>query len=476
MPDSALQGVSSEVVAHIRALEDLVARLAAALHQNGIVVKELQKQVREGKRQAAPFRRQKKKRKKDRKRPGRKGGHPQARRDEPKHVDETDEARHADRCSCGGCLETVDVYEQIQEDVEPQVTIRKLRIYVGQCTRCRKTQQGRSPYQTSTARGHAERQIGPTALALAADLHFGQGVPYDKVREHLAHLGIKVATSTVVRAMDRIAGRLKATFQELMRTVLSQDVIHIDETGWYVDGEPHWLWVITGAEATIYFVRRTRSSDEVADFLKDFAGIFVSDGAKAYDKLAKTLLRALCLLHLRRNVRSLEQEQTKGAVRFPRRVIAWLDDVIELVGRREAMGADTYQRAATELEEAFATLLQCRVVNAANAKLLKRLETWQDAVLRCLRDVRVPATNNHAERQVRPAVPIRKRSGGNRSARGARTFERLTSILVSCRQKGVDTVRWLIALLRQKSPRAPRTICSTAPIALLPPAPVRAAA
>jgi transposase len=351
-------------------------------------------------------------------------------------------------------VKTVDIYEQTQEDVEPRKVVRRIRIYVGECERCGKKVEGRSPFQISTARGHADHHVGPTALALAADLHFGQGVPYDKVREHLEHLGIKVATSTLVRAMDRIAGRLDATFQDLMQEVLAQEVIHIDETGWYVDGKPYWLWVITGQDATIYFVRKTRSSDEVADFLKDFSGVFVSDGAKAYDKLGKTLTRALCLLHLKRNVKALEAEQTQGAVRFPRAVERWIDDAIALVGRRGSLKGATFKRKARQLEKRFAKLLKSRTANDRNIKLLVRLQTWQDAILRCLRDSNVPATNNHGEHQIRPAVPIRKRGGCNRSERGARAFERMASVLATCRQKGVQTVKALVAFLRQPNPRA----------------------
>jgi transposase len=474
LPASVLDGMPKVVRDHIVALEGIIETLLGHVKELSLKVEEA---GREGKRQATPFRTDKKRRRKKRKKPGRKGGHQQERRSEPDHVDETDEAPHAERCSCGGCVKTVEVYEQTQDDVEPRKVVRRIRIYVGECEQCGKKVEGRSPFQASTARGNADHQIGPTALALAADLHFGQGVPYDKVREHLQHLGIEVATSTLVRAMERIAGRLEATFKALMDQVLAHEVIHIDETSWYVDGEPCWLWVVTGKEATVYFVRRTRSSDEVADFLKDFTGVFVSDGAKAYDKLGKSLTRALCLLHLKRNVKALATEQTKGAVRFPRAVEQWIDEAIALVGRREQLKETTFNRKARQLEKRFQKLLKSRTADARNVKLLERLQTWQDAVLRCLRNPSVPATNNHAEHQVRPAVPIRKRGGCNRSERGAHAFERIASILATCRQRGVASVKAFVAFLRQPNPRAAFTfwnfgrVDGPQPIALLGPPP-----
>ncbi len=451
-PPEAFEGASPELIAYVQALE-------SALHNLTGVVEELQAEVeqarREGKRQATPFRR--KKRVKDRKKPGRKGGHSQQRRIEPEQVDQELQAPAPEHCPCCGSgeVEPVGTYEQLQDDLITQVITRRLTVYQGVCRDCGHEVEGRHPLQTSSAHGAAFHQLGPEALALAAKLHYGQGVPFDKVREHLADLGLKVSTSTLVRAMDRIAVRGQASFETLLGEVLSEDVLHIDETGWSIDGKPCWLWVISGAKTTVYFVRHSRGSCEVEDFLEDFAGVLVTDGAKAYDKLGKSLTRALCLLHLRRNVRELEAKQSGGAVCVPRALEQWLTRVLELVGRRATMEPDAWQTESSALEQEFEEVfVGCRPTNEDNASMIERVVRWQDAVLRCLRDERVPATNNHAERQVRPAVVLRKRGGCSRSERGAHVFEVMTSLLVSARQRGVDFVGWLVGLLRQPDPWA----------------------
>jgi transposase len=451
-PREAFEGASPVLVAYVEALEK-------ALREQLTAIEELRAQVeqarREGKRQATPFRRKKKVRK--RKKPGRKGGHSQQRRAEPEHIDAELPAPVPERCPCCGSEEVQELgtYEQLQEEIITKVVTRRFTIHYGVCHGCGEEVEGRHAFQTSTARGAATHHLGPRVLALVAKLHYDQGVPFDKVREHLQELGLKVRTSTLVRAMERVAGRSKASFEALLSEVLSQDVLHIDETGWSIAGEPCWLWVISGADATVYFVRETRGSCEVEDFLKDFAGVLVTDGAKAYDKLGKTLTRALCLLHLRRNVRELEAKQTGGAVCVPRALDEWLTRVIELVGRRARMEPVDWKAESSALEQEFEEVfLRCQPTNEANASTIERIVKWQDAVLRCLRDERVPATNNHGERQVRPAVVLRKRGGCSRSERGARTYEILTSLLVSARQRGVDFVHWLVELLRQPEPRA----------------------
>lgn len=449
-PLELLASTPAEVCAYIQALEKLLTAHVGLMKEQGARLSALEQKAREGKRQATPFRRKKKKGTK-RKKPGRKPGHEPAKRTPPE-PDEKLAAGHPRQCPCcQSTMDTVGSYTQTQEDIETVKRTRLFEVTVGVCGSCGERVEGRHPLQTSTARGAARTHLGPRALAIATQLHFGQGVPYDKVREHLRDLGISVSKGAVVRAMKRISRKAKTACVGLLEDVLSSDILHIDETGWSIDGQPCWLWVLSSGAATVYFVRKTRSSDEVADFLADFRGVLVTDGAKAYDKLGRTLTRALCLLHLRRNVKALEERQTAGAVRIPRAINRWLDEAIAFSANRQpGTPADLGRRV--RLEGDLLKLLELNPTNAANLKIIERLRKWQDSVLRCIRDASVPATNNQAERMIRPAVVTRKRGGCSRSEEGARVFEVITSVLVSARQRGVNFVDWVVDLLRSPHP------------------------
>ncbi len=60
----------------------------------------------------------------------------------------------------------------------------------------------------------------------------------------------------------------------------------------------------------------------------------------------------------------------------------------------------------------------------------------------------MPADNNHAERQIRPAVIIRKNSQSNRSDDGAATQAILMSIYRTLRLRGLDPNKTIAATLR----------------------------
>ncbi|HEY3854911.1 MAG TPA: transposase, partial [Verrucomicrobiae bacterium] len=68
-------------------------------------------------------------------------------------------------------------------------------------------------------------------------------------------------------------------------------------------------------------------------------------------------------------------------------------------------------------------------------KVRRRLEKQQDHLFTFLEHADVDATNNLAERQLRPAVIARKVSCGNKTPQGARTWEILTSLAATCAQQ-----------------------------------------
>ena len=60
---------------------------------------------------------------------------------------------------------------------------------------------------------------------------------------------------------------------------------------------------------------------------------------------------------------------------------------------------------------------------------------------------KAPATNNRAERSLRPAVVRRKLSCGNRTSRGAEAFERMASVLETCAKQGRSVLDYLTATM-----------------------------
>jgi hypothetical protein len=59
----------------------------------------------------------------------------------------------------------------------------------------------------------------------------------------------------------------------------------------------------------------------------------------------------------------------------------------------------------------------------------------------------VPSNNNHAEREIRPAVLMRKVSYGNQSERGAATRGVLMSVCRTLKNTGLDPLQTILDAL-----------------------------
>lgn len=426
-----------------RLLEERDRELAELRAKVAELAEALQKSERAGKRQAAPFSRGKTKAKP--KKPGRKPGHKGARRSVPGHVDTVCEAEPLASCpDCGGGIRRLRQLENFETDIPPvRPTVTKFVFYSGWCPCCQKQVQSTHPRQTSTATGAAASHLGPRLRALAAELKAGLGIPYAKIVRVLAeHFQAPVSAGGLVQSNQRIADQAKATVEAMRSAIAQQSLLHADETGWRVAAQSWWLWVVCNEVFTLYDIEPHRKATVILDLLgEEFQGILMRDGMASYDsRLSYRMLR--CLHHLRRNAAELEKAQTRGAVRSPRYFQVWVRQVFDLKRRAPKLSPEAYAQEAKELVEWFDWFVGERTYsNERNAAFAKRLAQMRKQIVPIVEQPELPATNNLAERQIRPAVIARKISAGNKTPNGARTFARLASISATARQRGLDFAR-----------------------------------
>ena len=218
---------------------------------------QLETAQRAGKRQAAPF--SKGEPKAHPRRPGRKAGAaygPRARRPIPAHVDETIDVPLPAACDCGGEVEPEGVADQYQTDIPPvRPRVTCFRVHLGHCLDCGRPVRGHDPRQTSTALGAAASQLGPRAVALAADLNKRLGVPYGKIVSlYQVAFGLAVSRGGLCLALARLARSARPTYQHLIESVRQAPVVAPDETGWKVAGRLSWLWVFVTDRVTVYAI------------------------------------------------------------------------------------------------------------------------------------------------------------------------------------------------------------------------------
>jgi transposase len=434
----------------IRQLERDVERLTELLEEAR----------RAAKRQAAPF--SKGEPKTDPKKPGRKSGLQHGRhghRQPPRaqQIDEVCEAPLPAACpECLGPIEPIEVKTQYQVEIPRRPIHRRFNVAIGRCRNCGRRVQGHHPLQTSDALGAASCQLGAQAQAAVAQLNKDAGLSHGKVSAVFGSLfGVVLSRGAVARIVLRVAARLEPTYQAIVRSMPAQPFVSPDETGWRVGGRRAWLHVLVGQSVTCYRIAFSRGFDVPQSILgAGYQGQLIHDGWAPYDRFEEAIHQQ-CLAHLLERCRHLLEVATRGAVRFPRQVMALLEDALDL--RDRFLEGEVSEHGLTvargRLRFRTTRLLKWPRLNAANERFAAHLARHEDQLFAFLEYPGLDATNWRAEQALRPAVVNRKVWGGNRTRDGARAQSVLMSVLRSCRQQQRDALEFLGQVLRGGRPR-----------------------
>jgi transposase len=310
----------------------------------------------------------------------------------------------------------------------------------------------RHPEQHSTATGAAGVQVGPRALALGVDLKHRVGVPYEKISSVFQlFFGVTICAATWVRAEKRIAARLEPTYRALVEATRKSDVVHVDETGWYVTEatKKAWLWVFAVPEPkiTLFAIRLSRSGEVAEEILgADFAGTIGIDGWAGYLQLL--CRKGQCNGHLLRRARELLEVQLRGAARFPLAVERAILDGIAAKRLRDDLPPAHYTALCDQVRAEMQVLLTGRIEEPANRRFAQHLRNHADELHTFLDVPGLAPTNNFGEQEIRPAVVVRKISAGNRTLDGAQVHEISASISRTAERNGKDLALLLPDLLR----------------------------
>ncbi|MBK9119415.1 MAG: transposase [Phycisphaerales bacterium] len=154
------------------------------------------------------------------------------------------------------------------------------------------------------------------------------------------------------------------------------------------------------------------------------------------------------LVHLLRELEKVDRHNESPAWRaFAKALRRLIRDGIRLRKRRD-FTPEKYRGRILRIGRRLDALIAAEVEDVDARRLLKRLRRTGDHLFTFLDYPQIPFENNFAERQIRPAVILRKNSQSNRSDRGALTQAVLMSIYRTLRLRGHDPLRTISQALR----------------------------
>lgn len=464
-----------ELTSRVEELEQKVRELS---EENERLREEREEAEREGKRQAAPFRTEE--RSGDPDPPGREEGHEASYRREPDQIDRRIEMPMDGCPECGEPVTEVRPIRQVVEELPPiQPETVEVTTYRGECQECG-TVETTHRLQTTDATGAAQVHIGPRAQAIALLLRERHGLTMRRTCGVLEDgFGLDLSPGGLAQMIQRCASRLETEEERLLEAARTSEVQNVDETSWWVvhpkagefgkqelGGHPQrqpqgeeslwWLWVFAGEEQTVFRVEPRRNREVIQRILgSDYGGVLVSDCLASYDDA--TPVQQKCYAHHLKAISTAQGDYEATAGESS----SYLSAVRGLL-----IGAKALKKAKPDLPETQTK--KCRDALESEAdrllapgradslteglspiedKIRRRLRKQRDHLFVFLDHENVPATNNRAERQLRPAVIRRKLSCGNRTPRGAKAFERMASVVETCVQQGRSVVDYLTATM-----------------------------
>lgn len=379
--------------------------------------------------------------------PGAKPGHAGVRRPAPERL--TRRVEHSPLAACPDCGsplgEPVERRSRLVEDI-PEVVPEVTEHVVPRqwCRQCGKIVEPPVPDALPKA------VFGHRLVALTAWLHYGLGTTLSQIVGVLNyHLRFPVSPGGLADAWRRLADLLRAWYDAIGDQVKAAGVLHADETGWRVRGRTAWLWCFTAPGATFYMIHPSRGSPALdAFFTETFDGVLVADFWAAYNAVICGD-RQGCLTHLLRELVKADGEDFSEAWRaFSKKLKRLLHDGIRLK-RRDDLDEAALDSRRVRIDRRLTEIVETSSDNPNVRRLLKRLRRHRDDLFTFLDYDDVPPDNNRAEREIRPAVIIRKNSQGNRSENGANVQAILMSVYRTLQARRLDPLDTIVQALRQ---------------------------
>ena len=317
------------------------------------------------------------------------------------------------------------------------------------CPTCHTTSLGSFPTAVS-----APVQYGPHLQALAVYLHQGQLLPTARTCEALAAIcGCHLSEATLLQWSELAAERLAPTVERIAELLVASQLQHGDETGIRVYGMLHWLHVNCTRFLThlAWHGSRGREAMDEIGIWPRFLGRGMHDRLASYD--GYDCAHSICGAHLVRECAAVaQQEQQQWAAEMQDFLLDLHDAchqwrLLHLSAVPAIERDDWVARYFEILAAGYAAQPPPPASPPAKRKgrrkqskaknLLDALLGRAEQVLALLDDLRIPFTNNQAERDLRLAKVQQKISGTFRSATGVTAFCRIRSYLSTITSKDI---------------------------------------
>ncbi len=358
-------------------------------------------------------------------------------------------------CNSKDINEYKDTDEHLQEDIIiPRIEATLFRKHKYYCKCCKRIVTGKGKDELPNS------YIGPKAKSLAVFLKYAVKISERDIKNIFDKMfNLNISSSSIMLFREQLKIQALPIYEKLIKTLKQAKFMHIDETGWKVDGEKSWLWKFSDKKVCISHIDKSRGQKVIEDVLgKKYDGIIISDFLSAYNKIVARA-KQRCLIHILRDLKKVVEywHDDREVLGYCKHLKGIFEDAIELHKEYKDKKWDhRFHRKRKLLTEELKDFSFPNPNKRILKRFAKRLNRHKNELFTFLYEKDIDYHNNHAEREIRPDVIFRKITFGNRSIRGAENHCVITSILQTAKLNNIDPLSTLqdILLPANKNPLA----------------------
>lgn len=282
-----------------------------------------------------------------------------------------------------------------------------------------------------------------------------------KILNEMSMGKINLSASTIVKWEKEFSRKSKSYQNKLLGELKKENVLHVDETGWKINGKNAWMHVIVSELGAYFIVTDKRKDTEKGPLriLQDYRGCLIHDHYKGYYDLTGCK-HGECNAHILRYLKGgAELDKNKACTEMIELIQEMIREKKELI-RNGSMKMD--KKRIQSYEERYSAIIKQELERYAKEhpekvkakyvpeyiKVMKRMAEYKVEHLRFIKDFTVPSDNNLAERQMRPTKAKKKISGQSLSLETANNFACIHTVVQTCTLQKKNTLEEIKAILK----------------------------
>jgi len=241
--------------------------------------------------------------------------------------------------------------------------------------------------------------------------------------------GLKLSKSDVSNLLKQAKSYLKSAYERLIDAVRKGNVMYNDETGWLVNGEKAWMWIMANDKATVYFAAESRGKGIAEELYGNSQARSMHDGLSSYQNTIPKDKQCYCWAHFLRFIHEETVFQKEGS-----EAILFKDELVTIYHIKSNNPLYSLEKLKSVLRKRLNIVLKVKSKNQSILAIQQRLKTQKEGLINSLLYTK-DGTNNLAERELRPMVINKKISNGSNTFNGMETTAILGSIVQTVGKK-----------------------------------------